>query len=174
MAAEKTPTQLKITQVRGVIGARWKQRESLRTLGLRRIRHSVVRDDNPQTRGLIAVVSHLVEVEPAGGPTGDQPPIPQNSYPVGDSPDFREPVADVDDGDPGGPQPPNMVKEPFDLGTGKCGRRLIENQDATQGSQRPSDFDKLLLADAQPAGGRHGVKALQSHGRQRLPGLVAK
>ncbi|MGA9675602.1 MAG: 50S ribosomal protein L30 [Mycobacterium sp.] len=58
-------TQLKITQVRSTIGARWKQRESLRTLGLRRIRHSVIRDDSPQTRGLIAVVSHLVEVEEA-------------------------------------------------------------------------------------------------------------
>jgi large subunit ribosomal protein L30 len=58
-------SQLKITQVRGTIGARWKQRESLRTLGLRRIRHSVIRDDSPQTRGLIAVVRHLVEVEEA-------------------------------------------------------------------------------------------------------------
>ena len=58
-------TQLKITQVRGTIGARWNQRESLRTLGLRRIRHSVIRDDSPQTRGLIAVVRHLVEVEEA-------------------------------------------------------------------------------------------------------------
>jgi large subunit ribosomal protein L30 len=58
-------SQLKITQVRSTIGTRWKQRASLRTLGLRRIRHSVVREDNPQTRGLIAVVSHLVEVEPA-------------------------------------------------------------------------------------------------------------
>jgi large subunit ribosomal protein L30 len=69
MAADKAtqPTQLKITQIRGIIGARWKQRESLRTLGLRRIRHSVVRDDNPQTRGLIATVRHLVEVEPAEG-----------------------------------------------------------------------------------------------------------
>ncbi|EUA20750.1 ribosomal protein L30 [Mycobacterium kansasii 662] len=56
-------SQLRITQVRSTIGARWKQRESLRTLGLRRIRHSVVREDNPQTRGLIAVVRHLVEVE---------------------------------------------------------------------------------------------------------------
>ncbi|HEV7582134.1 MAG TPA: 50S ribosomal protein L30 [Mycobacterium sp.] len=65
-------SQLKITQMRGTIGARWKQRESLRTLGLRRIRHSVVRDDNPQTRGLIAVVSHLVKVEPAE--TGGNPP----------------------------------------------------------------------------------------------------
>ena len=58
-------SQLKITQVRSTIGTRWKQRESLRTLGLRRIRHSVLREDTPQTRGLIAVVSHLVEVEPA-------------------------------------------------------------------------------------------------------------
>jgi large subunit ribosomal protein L30 len=68
MAAKQTqPTQLKITQVRGTIGARWKQRESLRTLGLRKIRQSVVRDDNPQTRGLIATVEHLIEVEPAEG-----------------------------------------------------------------------------------------------------------
>ena len=64
-------TQLKITQVRSTIGARWKQRESLRTLGLRRIRHSVIRDDNPATRGLIAVVRHLVEVEATeAGATG--------------------------------------------------------------------------------------------------------
>jgi large subunit ribosomal protein L30 len=65
MVREET-TKLKITQVRGTIGARWKQRESLRTLGLRRISHSVVREDNPQTRGLLAVVNHLVRVEPAG------------------------------------------------------------------------------------------------------------
>ena len=74
MAAGKAAqqAQLKITQVRGTIGARWKQRESLRTLGLRRIRDSVVREDNSQTRGLIAVVRHLVEVEAAdtaGGST---------------------------------------------------------------------------------------------------------
>lgn len=55
--------KLKITQVRGTVGARWKQRESLRTLGLRKIRQSVVREDTPATRGLIRVVDHLVEVE---------------------------------------------------------------------------------------------------------------
>ena len=53
---------LKITQVRGTIGARWKQRESLRTLGLRKIRQSVVREDNESVRGMIAKVQHLVEV----------------------------------------------------------------------------------------------------------------
>ena len=55
--------QLKITQVRGTVGARWKQRESLRTLGLRKIRQSVIREDNPQTRGLIKAVHHLIDVE---------------------------------------------------------------------------------------------------------------
>ena len=67
-AAKEAPsTQLKITQVRSTVGARWKQRESLRTLGLRKIRQSVVREDNAQTRGLVATVRHLVEVEPAEG-----------------------------------------------------------------------------------------------------------
>jgi large subunit ribosomal protein L30 len=60
--------EIRITQVRSTIGARWKQRESLRTLGLRRIRHSVVREDTSQTRGLIAAVHHLVEVEEADEP----------------------------------------------------------------------------------------------------------
>jgi len=55
--------ELKIPQVRSTIGARWKQRETLRTLGLRKIRQSVVREDNPQTRGLIKTVHHLVTVE---------------------------------------------------------------------------------------------------------------
>jgi large subunit ribosomal protein L30 len=58
-----TMAELRITQVRSTIGARWRQRGSLRTLGLKRIRHSVVREDSPQTRGLIAAVHHLVEVE---------------------------------------------------------------------------------------------------------------
>ena len=58
-------TSSKITQVRGTVGARWKQRESLRSLGLRKIRQTVVREDNAQTRGLLAVVNHLVTVEEA-------------------------------------------------------------------------------------------------------------
>ena len=41
MAAENA--SLKITQVRGTVGQRWNQRESLRTLGLRKLRQSVAR-----------------------------------------------------------------------------------------------------------------------------------
>ncbi len=55
--------QLKVTQVRSTIGSRRNQRETLRSLGLRRIRQSVVRDDTPQVRGMIATVRHLVAVE---------------------------------------------------------------------------------------------------------------
>lgn len=61
--ANSDVAKLKITQVRGTIGTRWNQRESLRSLGLRKIRQSVIRDDTPQTRGLIKVVHHLVDVE---------------------------------------------------------------------------------------------------------------
>jgi len=55
--------QLKVTQVRSTIGTKRNHRESLRTLGLRKIRQSVVREDNAQTRGLIKAVHHLVKVE---------------------------------------------------------------------------------------------------------------
>ena len=55
--------QLKVTQVKSSIGTKRNHRESLRTLGLRKIRQSVVREDNPQVRGLIHTVRHLVTVE---------------------------------------------------------------------------------------------------------------
>jgi large subunit ribosomal protein L30 len=56
-------SQLRITQIRGTIGALRNQRETLRSLGLRRIRHSVIKQDNSQVRGMIATVRHLVTVE---------------------------------------------------------------------------------------------------------------
>ena len=55
--------ELKITQVKSTIGTKQNQRDSLRTLGLRKIRQSVVREDNAQNRGLINSVRHLVTVE---------------------------------------------------------------------------------------------------------------
>jgi large subunit ribosomal protein L30 len=55
--------QLKVTQVRSVIGAKRNQRDTMRSLGLRRIRQSVVRDDSPVVRGMIHTVRHLVTVE---------------------------------------------------------------------------------------------------------------
>jgi large subunit ribosomal protein L30 len=56
-------TQLKVTQRRSRIGGTHAQRESLRSLGLKRIGDVVVKDDKPEFRGMIKTVRHLVTVE---------------------------------------------------------------------------------------------------------------
>ncbi|MGN6723951.1 MAG: 50S ribosomal protein L30 [Marmoricola sp.] len=55
--------QLKVTQLKGKVGLKQNQRETLRTLGLKRIGDSVVREDRPEVRGMINTVRHLVAVE---------------------------------------------------------------------------------------------------------------
>ncbi|MGY5766235.1 50S ribosomal protein L30 [Brachybacterium sp. DNPG3] len=55
--------QLKVTQVRSEIGGTQSQRATLRGLGLKRIGHTVVKDDRPEIRGMIRAVTHLVTVE---------------------------------------------------------------------------------------------------------------
>ncbi|MBF0528972.1 MAG: 50S ribosomal protein L30 [Deltaproteobacteria bacterium] len=55
--------KLKITQVRSTIGRPPKHRRTVRALGLTKMNHSVVQDDNPVIRGMINKVCHLVKVE---------------------------------------------------------------------------------------------------------------
>ena len=55
--------RLKVTQVRSGIGRKQNQRDSLRSLGLKRINDVVVKEDRPEIRGMIFTVSHLVKVE---------------------------------------------------------------------------------------------------------------
>jgi large subunit ribosomal protein L30 len=55
--------RLKVTQVRSEIGRKRDQRETLRSLGLKRINDVVVKEDRPEIRGMIFAVSHLVEFE---------------------------------------------------------------------------------------------------------------
>jgi len=57
--------EIRIKQVRSGNGAMKKQRDTLRALGLRHHQAEVVQADNPAIRGMIEVVSHLVEVEEA-------------------------------------------------------------------------------------------------------------
>jgi large subunit ribosomal protein L30 len=59
----KKEATLKITQVRGKIGAKPNMVKTLEALGLRRINHTVEHKDNAQTRGMVNVVRHLVKVE---------------------------------------------------------------------------------------------------------------
>ena len=61
-------SKLVVTQRRSRNGCDQRQRDTLRSLGLRRIGHSVQLTDSPQIRGMIAKVAHLVEVsEESGG-----------------------------------------------------------------------------------------------------------
>lgn len=55
--------KLKVTQLRSTVGKPRPQRDTIRALGLLRIRHSVVKEDRPEIRGMLARVSHLVDVE---------------------------------------------------------------------------------------------------------------
>ena len=55
--------KLKVKQVRSTNGESESHRQTVRALGLRRIRDTVLHDDVPQIRGMIRKVKHLVEVE---------------------------------------------------------------------------------------------------------------
>lgn len=55
--------KLKITQVRSSIKRNRKQKRTIEALGLHRLHHTVVQPDNPQIRGMVKKVAHLVQVE---------------------------------------------------------------------------------------------------------------
>jgi len=55
--------KLKVTQIRSGIGTKPNQRQTLRSLGLKRIHDTVVQEDRPEIRGMVATVPHLVTVE---------------------------------------------------------------------------------------------------------------
>ncbi|MCG1010401.1 50S ribosomal protein L30 [Salinicoccus sp. ID82-1] len=55
--------KIKITLVKSLIGKPETQRRTVASLGLRKLHHSVEREDTPQLRGQVAKVSHLVSVE---------------------------------------------------------------------------------------------------------------
>ena len=57
--------ELKITWTKSVIGCPQKQRRIIKSLGLRRLHHTVVHQDSPTIRGMVNKVSHLVMIEEA-------------------------------------------------------------------------------------------------------------
>jgi large subunit ribosomal protein L30 len=54
---------LKVTQLKSTIGCKQNQRDTLRSLGLKRIGDVVVKEDRPEIRGMVATVAHLVTFE---------------------------------------------------------------------------------------------------------------
>jgi len=63
MADKQEGKKIRIRQVRSSIGTKSGHREVLRGLGLRRIRHEVVREDTPAVRGMVNKVRYLLEVQ---------------------------------------------------------------------------------------------------------------
>ena len=55
--------KLKITQIRSTIKRQEKQKRTIEALGIHRLNQSVTQPDNPQIRGMINRVAHLVKVE---------------------------------------------------------------------------------------------------------------
>jgi large subunit ribosomal protein L30 len=58
---------MKVTQTKSKNGANHSQRETLRSLGLRRIGQTVELKDTPQARGMVHRVRHLIKVEENDG-----------------------------------------------------------------------------------------------------------
>ena len=61
MAATK-PKTIRVKQIRSGIGFQENQKQTLRSLGLRRLNQVVELPDNPSVRGMVSAVRHLVEV----------------------------------------------------------------------------------------------------------------
>ena len=55
--------KLKITQIKSAIGYNKKDKLTLEALGIKRMNSSVVHNDSPQIRGMVAAINYLVKVE---------------------------------------------------------------------------------------------------------------
>ena len=56
-------TRIKVSQIRSGIGGKQNQRDTLRSLGLKRVGDVAVKEDRPEIRGMLNTVSHLITVE---------------------------------------------------------------------------------------------------------------
>jgi large subunit ribosomal protein L30 len=63
---------IKITQTRSCIGSLPKQRRTIRALGLKHIRDSVVQNESPEILGMIRRVEHMVKVEKLNDESGSE------------------------------------------------------------------------------------------------------
>jgi large subunit ribosomal protein L30 len=64
MSDAKSGARVKLTQIGSPIGRQSYQRDTLKGLGLNKLRRSRVLEDTPAVRGMIENVKHLIRVEP--------------------------------------------------------------------------------------------------------------
>lgn len=55
--------KIKITQVKSIIDRPKDQKDTMRALGIKKMHHTVEREDTPVIRGMVNKISHLVVVE---------------------------------------------------------------------------------------------------------------
>ncbi len=60
---EKQPKKLRITYVKSAIGYSVRHKDTIRSLGLHKLNQTVIHEDTPVVRGMLAKVNHLVKVE---------------------------------------------------------------------------------------------------------------
>lgn len=63
MAKKAAVKRIKVTQVRSAIGSPADQKATVKALGLKRLHHTVEKDDTPAVRGMLFKVRHLIKVE---------------------------------------------------------------------------------------------------------------
>lgn len=63
MAKKASVKRIKVTQVRSAIGSPADQKATVKALGLKRLHHTVEKDDTPAVRGMLFKVRHLIKVE---------------------------------------------------------------------------------------------------------------
>ena len=55
--------KIKVTQIKSSIGYRKQAKATLEALGLKKMNHSIIKEENDAISGMIRKVSHLVKVE---------------------------------------------------------------------------------------------------------------
>lgn len=149
-------SRLEITQVRSIIGSRQRQRQTLRSLGIRRMRQTVVQPDRPEIRGMVAKVAHLVEVryagddvvldvEPGQEPKGEGNPPAGASVEDSEAADLRaaqEEALAVS----GSTEPGDLVQNPPSLTS-------TDAPDAPKAPSAPADEDEAEAPTPEPLGG---------------------
>ena len=63
--------KLKVTQIKSKVSEKQNQRDTVRSLGLKRIGDVVVKEDRPEVRGMVHTVRHLVTVSVIDGSIGE-------------------------------------------------------------------------------------------------------
>ena len=55
--------KIKITQIKSSIGYRQRAKDTLVALGIRKMNHSVIKNESPAIKGMIQSINHLLKVE---------------------------------------------------------------------------------------------------------------